>query len=80
VNFDLLPMEHVSRVELLSGSGSLLGANSLGGAINLDHSAGHRTAGGRAGGLGRIVRGRIGRGIGLGRHAGPHGLLRRGRL
>jgi len=35
VNFDLLPMEHVSRVELLSGSGSLLGANSLGGAINL---------------------------------------------
>ncbi len=35
VNFDLLPMEHVRRVELLSGSGSLLGANSLGGAINL---------------------------------------------
>jgi outer membrane receptor protein involved in Fe transport len=35
VNFDLLPMEHVSRVELLSGSGSLLGPNSLGGAINL---------------------------------------------
>ncbi|HEX2251273.1 MAG TPA: TonB-dependent receptor plug domain-containing protein, partial [Gemmatimonadales bacterium] len=25
VNFDLLPMEHVQRVELLSGSGSLLG-------------------------------------------------------
>ena len=35
VNFDLLPMEHVRRVELLSGSGSLLGANSLGGAVNL---------------------------------------------
>jgi outer membrane receptor protein involved in Fe transport len=35
VNFDLLPMEHVRRVELLSGAGSLLGANSLGGAINL---------------------------------------------
>jgi outer membrane receptor protein involved in Fe transport len=35
VNFDLLPMEHVHRVELLSGSGSLLGPNSLGGAINL---------------------------------------------
>ena len=35
VNFDLLPMEHVDRVELLSGSGSLLGPNSLGGAINL---------------------------------------------
>ena len=35
VNFDLLPMEHVQRVELLSGSASLLGPNSLGGAINL---------------------------------------------
>ena len=35
VNFDLLPMEHVDRVELLSGSGSLLGPNSLGGAVNL---------------------------------------------
>jgi outer membrane receptor protein involved in Fe transport len=28
-------MEHVQRVELLSGSGSLLGPNSLGGAVNL---------------------------------------------
>ena len=35
VNFDLLPMEHVERVELLAGNGSLLGPNSLGGAINL---------------------------------------------
>jgi outer membrane receptor protein involved in Fe transport len=35
VNFDLLPMEHVQRVELLSGSASLLGPNSLGGAVNL---------------------------------------------
>ena len=35
VNFDLLPLEHVRRIELLSGAGSLLGANSLGGAINL---------------------------------------------
>ncbi len=35
VNFDLLPMEHVKRVELLSGTASLLGPNSLGGAINL---------------------------------------------
>ena len=35
VNFDLLPMEHVTRVELLSGTASLLGPNSLGGAINL---------------------------------------------
>lgn len=35
VDFDLLPMNHVSRIELLSGTASLLGANSLGGAINL---------------------------------------------
>jgi outer membrane receptor protein involved in Fe transport len=35
VNFDLLPMEHIERIELLSGTGSLLGPNSLGGAINL---------------------------------------------
>lgn len=35
VNFDLLPMDHVERVELLSGAASLLGPNSLGGAVNL---------------------------------------------
>lgn len=35
VNFDLLPMEHLTRIELLSGTASLLGRNSLGGAINL---------------------------------------------
>lgn len=35
VNFDLLPLEHVERVEVLAGSASLLGPNSLGGAINL---------------------------------------------
>jgi outer membrane receptor protein involved in Fe transport len=35
VNFDLLPMEHIARIELLSGAGSLLGPNSLGGAVNL---------------------------------------------
>jgi iron complex outermembrane receptor protein len=35
VNFDLLPMEHVTRVEILSGTASLLGRNSLGGAVNL---------------------------------------------
>jgi outer membrane receptor protein involved in Fe transport len=40
VNFDLLPMEHVSRVELLSGTASLLGRNSLGGAINLVSNSG----------------------------------------
>lgn len=43
VNFDLLPLAYVERVELLSGTASLLGPNSLGGAINLltrDGSAG----------------------------------------
>lgn len=35
VNFDLLPLEHVERVELLSGTASLLGPHSLGGAVNL---------------------------------------------
>jgi outer membrane receptor protein involved in Fe transport len=42
VNFDLLPLDHVRRIELLSGTASLLGPNSLGGAINLvtDYGAG----------------------------------------
>ena len=35
VNFELLPLEHVKRVEFLHGTASLLGPNSLGGAINL---------------------------------------------
>jgi iron complex outermembrane receptor protein len=35
VNFDLMPLDHIAKVELLSGSASLLGPNSLGGAINL---------------------------------------------
>jgi outer membrane cobalamin receptor len=35
VNFDLLPLAHVRRVELLNGTASLLGPNSLGGAVNL---------------------------------------------
>ena len=35
VNTDLLPMEEVERIEILHGTGSLLGANSLGGAVNL---------------------------------------------
>jgi outer membrane receptor protein involved in Fe transport len=41
VNFDLLPTNHVERVELLSGTASLLGPNSLGGAINLITAHGH---------------------------------------
>ena len=35
VNFDLLPLDHVERVEFLSGTASLLGPHSLGGAVNL---------------------------------------------
>jgi iron complex outermembrane receptor protein len=35
VNFDLLPLAHVRQVEVLSGTASLLGPHSLGGAINL---------------------------------------------
>jgi iron complex outermembrane receptor protein len=35
VNFDLAPLGHIERVELLSGTASLLGPHSLGGAINL---------------------------------------------
>ena len=35
VNFDLLPIGELDRVELLNGNASLLGPNSLGGAINL---------------------------------------------
>jgi outer membrane cobalamin receptor len=35
VNFDLLPMQYVRRIELLSGTASIQGRNSLGGAINL---------------------------------------------
>jgi outer membrane receptor protein involved in Fe transport len=35
VNFDLLPMEHIRRVEVLYGNATLLGRNSIGGAINL---------------------------------------------
>ncbi len=35
VNFDLLPLEHLERVEFLSGTASLLGPHSLGGAVNL---------------------------------------------
>ena len=46
VNFDLLPMEQVERVELLSGTASLLGPNSLGGAINLITRRGNGPAGG----------------------------------
>ena len=35
VNFDLLPLEHVDRIEFLHGPAALLGPNSLGGAINI---------------------------------------------
>jgi len=35
VNFDLLPLEHIERVEFLSGTASLFGPHSLGGAVNV---------------------------------------------
>src|SRR5690606_1281303 len=35
VNFDLMPLDYIERVEVLSGTATLLGPNSLGGAINL---------------------------------------------
>jgi outer membrane receptor protein involved in Fe transport len=41
VNFDLLPMDDINRIEILSGNGSLLGRNALGGAINLVTARGH---------------------------------------
>jgi outer membrane receptor protein involved in Fe transport len=40
INFDLLPMDHIQRIEVLSGNGSLLGRNALGGAVNLVTSRG----------------------------------------
>jgi len=46
VNFDLLPMEHIKRIELLQGNGSLLGRNSLGGAVNLVTARGEGPLGG----------------------------------
>ncbi len=46
VNFDLLPMQYVRRIELLSGTASLTGRNTLGGAINLVTARGRGPAGG----------------------------------
>jgi outer membrane cobalamin receptor len=40
INFDLLPLDHIQRIEVLSGNGSLLGRNALGGAVNLVTSRG----------------------------------------
>ena len=46
VNFDLLPLQHAEQVELLSGTASHLGPNSLGGAINIITRRGGTDAGG----------------------------------
>ncbi len=46
VNFDLLPMDHIDRIEVLSGNGSLLGRNALGGAVNLVTARGRGPASG----------------------------------
>ncbi len=47
VNLELLPTEFAERVEVLSGTSALLGANSLGGAINLITRRGSSRSGGR---------------------------------
>lgn len=46
VNFDLLPLEHATQVELLSGTASHLGPNSLGNAINIVTRRGGTSAAG----------------------------------
>ncbi len=46
VNFDLLPMQYIHRIELLSGTASLLGRNSLGGSVNLVTERGDGPLGG----------------------------------
>lgn len=46
VNFDLMPMQYIRRIELLSGTASLLGRNSLGGSINLVTERGDGPIGG----------------------------------
>jgi outer membrane receptor protein involved in Fe transport len=46
VNFDLLPMQYVRRIELLQGTASLTGRNTLGGAINLVTARGRGPIGG----------------------------------
>ncbi len=46
VNFDLMPLDHIAKVELLSGTASLLGPNSLGGAVNLITQRGSGPPGG----------------------------------
>ena len=56
VNFDLLPMDHIQRIEILSGNGSLLGRNALGGAINLVTARGTGPTHGHDRALGRQLR------------------------
>lgn len=73
VNFDLLPLDQVQRVELLNATASLLGPNSLGGAINLITRRGQGPPGGElelsGGSFGAVsgegsLDGRTGRGLG----------------
>ena len=80
VNFDLLPMDHISRIEVLSGNGSLLGRNALGGAVNLVTTRGARTAVGDDRAFGGQLRRGARRGPRIGSHAGWSGLVRRREL
>ena len=61
VNFDLLPLAHVARVEVLSGTASLLGPNALGGAINLVTRRGDASGGGAPAGEIELSAGSYGR-------------------
>jgi outer membrane receptor protein involved in Fe transport len=45
VNFDLIPAAMIDRIELLGGTASLLGPNSLGGAVNLITQRAHVATG-----------------------------------
>ena len=64
VSFDLLPLESAQRVEVLSGTASLLGPNSLGGAVNVV-----TRRGGEAGSSVEVAAGSFGF-VGIQAHAG----------
>jgi outer membrane receptor protein involved in Fe transport len=44
VNFDLFPTEHIDHIEILSGNGTLLGRNALGGGVNVVTARGRGAA------------------------------------